>query len=289
MIEKSSQDLLIPYLLGSIFYFLLFITTSYYARIKGFLSLPFKKFSGIYTSGVDVFFNILFFILSFSSTGFLIALISSKGFPLSIFNQIAIPLFPFAFNICLIYLYGCFNSKFRPKALIKDMLYPGKKSVAKDIRDGFISFLLSLPPLFTFITLSEAILTSLNAQKGLGQDAVNFLIGAKENPISLSIALTTIIIGAPVIEEFLFRAVIQSFLRKKAGAIVSILFTSVFFSVFHFSLNQGFQNIVIIISLFILSIYLGFVYEKTRSLFSSITLHVTFNLINAIKIIFYSS
>ncbi len=289
MIEKSSHELLATYLLSSLFYFLIFLVTSYFAKMKGFLSLPFKRFSGMCTSGLDVFFNILFFILSFGSTGFLIAMLSSKGLPPSLFHQIAIPLFPFVINTFLIYLYACLNSKFHPKGLIKDTLYPGTKSISNDIGDGFLSLLLSLPPLFAFISLIEALFIWLNFQKGVGQDAVNFLIHAKENPISLTMALISIVIGAPMIEEFLFRGVMQSFLRKKAGAIASIILTSIFFSIFHFSLSQGLQNIAIIMSLFILSVYLGFVYEKTRSLFASITLHVTFNVINAIKIIFYSS
>jgi membrane protease YdiL (CAAX protease family) len=277
------------YLLGSLFYFLLFLVTTYIAKMKGFLSLPFRRFSGVCSTGSDVFFIGLFFILAFGSTGFFMAFSASRGAHPSLLHKILIPLSPFIINIVLVGVYAWINSKFRLKGLIKDNLYPGKKNISTDIRDGFIALVLSFPPLFVFISALEAFSLWMNLEQATSQDAVAFLMQAKQDPINLFIALICIVIGSPIIEEFLFRGVIQSYLRKKAGSIASIVLTSAFFSLFHFSLGQGIQNIPIIISLFILSLYLGFIYEKTRSLFSPLTLHVTFNVINAIKIIFYSS
>ncbi|MBI3211827.1 MAG: CPBP family intramembrane metalloprotease [Simkania negevensis] len=55
-------------------------------------------------------------------------------------------------------------------------------------------------------------------------------------------------------------------------------------TLFHLSSSQGVGNI----SLFIFALYLGFLYEKQCSLFASIALHMTFNSISVIRILFYN-
>ena len=92
---------------------------------------------------------------------------------------------------------------------------------------------------------------------------------------------------APIIEEFLFRGVLQRFLRQYLPKVKTWLLTAFLFSAIHFRWSQGVSNIEILIALFALSLLLSFTYEKTTSLFSPIGLHLTFNAITTSVIIVY--
>ena len=289
MIDTPSEPSLIGMFLSCIFFFLGFIVTTYFARIKGFLSLPFKSYTGIFCSGKDIIIILLFFVLSYTVFGSLIYMILAKYDLSSMTLLTLIPVISFLLNIALITIYAKINNKLYLLTLIKDPEFPGIQGIGSDILSGIKALILSLFPLFALMSLIEGITMWMEKETTPAQTAVKFLMQVKETPSSLFLALFTIIIAAPIIEEYLFRGVIQSYLRNKYGSISAIVSASALFSLFHFSPSQGFQNIGILLSLFILSLYLGFVYEKTRSLISNITLHVTFNLINAIKIIFYTA
>jgi len=75
---------------------------------------------------------------------------------------------------------------------------------------------------------------------------------------------------APLQEEVLFRGLLQSMLRKYIKPWPAILLTSILFAAVH----QEPQNIP---ALFVLSLVLGYNYERTGRLFSSILIHVLFN------------
>lgn len=275
-------------ILSSLFYFLVFLVSTYIAKIKGFFSLPFKNFCGVFASGVDVAACIAFFVFSFLFGGMLSAMLDfsddlSPVLVLSLAQSLSL-----AISITLITLYALIKKTFHPLYLIKDYRFPGNKSLTSDILSGLKTFLLSIFPLFTLMCLFEILVILKGGKPPAMQDAVAFLIRAAKDNNAIYPAIFAIVIAAPCIEEFLFRGVIQSFLRKKYGSKLAIIIASIVFSLFHFSTGQGFQNIFILPSLFILSLYLGFIYEKTHSLIASITLHVTFNLVNTIVIILHN-
>ena len=89
-----------------------------------------------------------------------------------------------------------------------------------------------------------------------------------------------------ILEEFLFRGVLQNFLKKYFKRDVSIIITSLVFAFFHYSPSQKLSNISIIGSLFVLACFLSFLYERQKSLFAPIFLHATFNAISIINLIF---
>ncbi len=287
MIEPHPQPSIISLILSGGLFLLGFIVSTYYAKLKGFLSLPFKTYTGIYCKGGDAIFILLFFILSNTVLGTIIYMLLSK-LPLSLQMMVTLaPVLSFFFNLIFLLSFGLITRKTYLFKLVKDQRFPGRQSLKQDIFSGIKALILSLFALYTVICLIEGITILLGGNTISEQTAVRFLMQVKETPLSLFFALFTIVIAAPLIEEYLFRGVFQSYLRKHLGSIKAIILTSVIFSLFHFSPSQGFQNISIILSLFILSLYLGFVFEKTRSLISSITLHLIFNLASAMKIIFY--
>ncbi|HZW04955.1 MAG TPA: type II CAAX endopeptidase family protein [Anaerolineaceae bacterium] len=79
------------------------------------------------------------------------------------------------------------------------------------------------------------------------------------------LAIIAYAVMAPLCEELLFRGVIQPVYAQK-GARWTVLFTGLLFILFHLSLLQG-------LSIILLSLALGYVYHRTRSLPASILTH----------------
>ena len=87
-----------------------------------------------------------------------------------------------------------------------------------------------------------------------------------------------VIILVPITEEFLFRGLLQSWLKQKLRSpLCSILFSSGIFVFFHYSSQLGLSNIPLLSSLFVLSCMLGYLYERQHSLWAPIGLHCFFN------------
>ncbi len=118
------------------------------------------------------------------------------------------------------------------------------------------------------------------------QVAVYFVKMTFAQPFYFFMAILTIVILAPLVEELLFRGFLQSFIRKHLGPHQAILITSLCFSFFHFSPEQGLSNIPIVGSLFSLALFLGYLYERQQSLFASIALHALFNGISVLNLYF---
>ena len=77
--------------------------------------------------------------------------------------------------------------------------------------------------------------------------------------------------AGPVVEELFFRGFMYGALRKYAGVFWATMVTAVLFSALH-------TNIVGFFPIMILGIALAYVYEKTGTLVSSITLHTIHNI-----------
>jgi membrane protease YdiL (CAAX protease family) len=87
---------------------------------------------------------------------------------------------------------------------------------------------------------------------------------------SSAIPLFFACIAAPLLEEMLFRGVIlRSFLQQYSRT-GSILWTSLLFAIAHLNVYQFFTALL-------LGVVLGWLYERTRSLWPSILLHAMFN------------
>lgn len=108
---------------------------------------------------------------------------------------------------------------------------------------------------------------------------------ALTNPPILIATLFSILIFAPIAEEFLFRYALQNYLKKYIKAKHAIIIAGLCFALLHISPSQGIGNIALIASLWMLGVFLGWVYERQGSLVASITLHMTFNVISTIQIV----
>jgi membrane protease YdiL (CAAX protease family) len=93
------------------------------------------------------------------------------------------------------------------------------------------------------------------------------------------------VIGAPVTEEIIYRGLLQTTLQQISGwrmRWVVIFILSGLFTMMH----MGAVPWQAMVSLFVLSICLGYLYERTGSLWPGIITHVLFNLTSTLLVIY---
>ena len=262
---------------------------SWSAYLRGYYDLPFRNVEGPLIKTYEFIliflgFLILFFLIGPIIISFILTLqkANSLNTQTLLVAQNCINLLIATLIVAL-----CFGkAKNRFRRIWKDYLFPGSEGIEKDILTGFLTWFIATPIVLAVSMLVELICNLTIGEVLHDQMAVILLKEAMKNPFSYVLALIAIIIGAPIVEEYIYRGILQSYLRTKLGYKNAIIFSSFLFALFHFSPAQNLLNIPLLISLFVFGGYLGFVYEKRRSLFASISLHVTFNFISVMKIIY---
>lgn len=269
------------------FFISLAFIISWIAYSSGYYKLPYKNFEGPNLALQDVFsFFFIFIVFYFLGQPFLIATALKYTSPEH--RLITLIVSPIAISLLTAFFFFLYSYLGNPKALLriwKDSSFPLNLPLLADIKLGLVFWVLGMPVIATLTYLAELFTSLIAKPTSQEQVAVKFLKDSLNSPI-LTVSLLSILIIAPLFEELLFRGVLLSYLRKKTGSLTAIFISSLIFSLFHFSPSQSTENIPILFTLFAFGCYLGFVYEKTRSLFSSIVLHVTFNSISVIRIIF---
>lgn len=152
-------------------------------------------------------------------------------------------------------------------------------------RKGFLSWFIVFPLVVLFSQLADQITQYFTGSAPHEQMAVLALKGADKGSWTFVVLLIFIVFLVPVLEETLFRGFLQNSLRKWITPVGSIIFTSIVFALFHYSPQQGWTNVTILSSLFLLSCFLGALVEKYQSLRASIGLHATFNGMSALFIL----
>lgn len=89
-----------------------------------------------------------------------------------------------------------------------------------------------------------------------------------------AVVIVSAVILAPLVEELIFRGLMQSMLRRVIGPWGAILASTGIFAFLHF--GQGAQAIP---ALLLLSVVLGYNYERTGRLVAPIAIHMLFNLV----------
>lgn len=163
-----------------------------------------------------------------------------------------------------------------------------KKSFFRNFFLGALTWFICYPLVVVLDQALASALELLSPQSELEQVAVQQLKLSMENPTLFYLLITFIILIVPIIEETLFRGFLQTWLRQKIPALYAILLSSFVFAGFHFSYSQGIGNIELLSSLFLLSLFLGYLFERQKSLWAPIGLHMTFNSISVMMIIWES-
>lgn len=183
------------------------------------------------------------------------------------------------------YLYSQAQEPELFKRIWKDRKIPHSKSILTDFLMGVMTWVISFPLVVALGQVADLILYLLFKFENYEQVAVRYLKTTLGSPPLLAVALFTILIAAPVIEEFLFRGCLQNFFKRYMIPRNAIIFSALCFSLFHFAPSQGIGNISLVASLFLFALFLGFIYERQGSLFASIGLHMTFNAVSTFRIL----
>jgi uncharacterized protein len=157
--------------------------------------------------------------------------------------------------------------------------------IAHNLGIGAFTWFMSFPFIVMVSQLVEIAFLSLDMNQHVDQVAVKNLKLIMQFPLIFTLTVLLIVSLVPISEEILFRGFLQKWAVQKLGRINGILCTSFLFAFFHFSFSQKWDNVELLLSLFILSCFLGFIYEKQRTLWASIGLHMTFNAISVMMII----
>lgn len=285
MVDNYSK-LLFDETKSCLIFFIAMLVTSGIAFFKGFYNLEKEEKIPIHLSYV----LFIFFIYLFVSLVLGPVFVKIFTHYISKTNAIAFSvLINFFLNTLIILFLSIFCLK--KNFLITKQIIKKKTSssnlISKDIFLGIFCWLIAFP-IVSFVTsvIDILVLVIYKVQKLPDQIAIEFIKSASTNPIYFSLAIIMIVIMAPIIEEFLFRGVLQNFLKVYFKRTYAIILTSIIFAFFHFSPQQKLSNFSILISLFVLSCFLSFLYEKQKSLISPIFLHATFNAISIINLIF---
>jgi len=151
----------------------------------------------------------------------------------------------------------------------------------KDLLEALAAWVISFPVvLFIGSTLEILLYFHYGTFELPDQVAVLFFKMTLGKPLYLAMALISIVVFSPLVEETLFRGFLQSWLRRHRSPTASIAITSACFTAFHFSTTQGASNIPILAALFVLGCFLGLLYERRQSLFAPLLLHILFNAVN---------
>jgi membrane protease YdiL (CAAX protease family) len=195
----------------------------------------------------------------------------------------------FLLSLC-IFIFLALYLKSLPKTLSRNIFRrEGERGpLIEDVWAGLTAWIVAFPLVLFLSQVLEALVTKIfNLTTLPEQIAVKYLKATFHESLYFTMAVISIVILAPLIEETLFRGFLQSYIRQHLGSKQAIVITSFCFSLFHFSFDQGVGNISIILSLFVLALFLGFLYEKRGSLLAPITLHATFNIISVINLYFF--
>jgi membrane protease YdiL (CAAX protease family) len=264
------------------------LIVTWIAYLKNFFSLPFKDFEGPQVRFFDCLAVFLIFIASYQLLAEELVKFLSKY--AHIHNRTTLlsisQLLTFLSTVVLLVLYGLICQGRRVSLKIwKDQTFPLSKPIYQDIGFGVLSWVVAIPMVVATSYFTQTLTDLFFGISEKEQLAVRYLKLALDEPFALFVALFSILIAAPFMEEYLFRGVLQSWLRTRLGPIKAIVVSSVFFAALHYSPQQAVTNIPLLVTLFTFALYLGFIYEKTRSLFAPAFLHVTFNFISAMRII----
>lgn len=155
----------------------------------------------------------------------------------------------------------------------------------KDFFFGMTSWLVIYPIVLLVGQISGLMTLLYTHVPHIDQVAVKYLKMTLAYPYLFGAMAILMVFIVPITEEFLFRGFLQTWLKGIFGKIGALIATSLIFALFHYSPSQGVHNADFVVSLFTLSIFLGWNYERQNSLWASIGLHATFNGVSVLFVI----
>lgn len=140
----------------------------------------------------------------------------------------------------------------------------------------FHVYLLIFPMMLGMMLISEFVVSKIPIKGGVFGDLYDSLSDALSSMSTDTIGIYILtVLFAPLLEEILFRGIIQKgLINKGIKPAKAILFSALAFGIFHLNPWQS-------VNAFLLGLVLGLVYYKTKSLLMPILLHAFNNFISA--------
>jgi len=154
------------------------------------------------------------------------------------------------------------------------------KNMLLNIKYGVTAYV-GLIPILLGVTLVAAALFKIFNIPVEPQQVVEMLKEETKTPSLIYMVVFASFLG-PFMEEIFFRGFVYGALRKKIGVLGSILASAVFFAYVH-------ANMASFMPILSLGILLAYIYEKTGSLVSSVTVHIMHNSFMLVFLLFLKS
>ena len=282
------------YLQLVILFGLLSVFSLWVARGQGFFILPNREVLKKYRMGFKSVFVLfaIYLLMTMVVAPLLVVFaqsiyrhLATDNLPMAVLGWIQLLSLLGIFLLFFLYAKGCDPELFR--RVWKDHTLANRKSILTDFLMGIMTWFIALPVVLAIGQIADMFLYYVFQFESYEQVAVRYLKETLQSPPLMVIALFMILIAAPIIEEFLFRGCLQTFFKRYMTRPKAILLSSACFALFHFASSQGLGNVSLILSLFTFALFLGFIYERQASLFASIGLHMTFNAVSTVRILFF--
>lgn len=153
---------------------------------------------------------------------------------------------------------------------------------------GIAGFLVAYPLVIAVGQSIHLVMSVAFSIKPTDQVVISVLKLSMHYPVMSTFMVIGVVCLVPIAEELLFRGYLQGWMRRYLNPGGAIVMTSMIFAGFHFSIRQGWSNVELLTSLFILSLFLGVLYEKNRTLWAPIGLHMIFNAFN-VSLVYWSA
>lgn len=173
-------------------------------------------------------------------------------------------------------LYLLWRAGFAPKGVRKIGLIPTKPG--RDLLWGVLAFFAAVPMVLAVIQLTTLIGWLFGHEPpALAHDMLKMLVES-DSIAGTALIVVSAVLVAPILEESIFRGLIQSVMVEALGE--SRRWAVVGVASFVFALIHGFEHWQALPGLFVLGMVLGWLYERSGSLWPGIALHMAFNGLN---------
>jgi membrane protease YdiL (CAAX protease family) len=150
----------------------------------------------------------------------------------------------------------------------------------RDLWVGSLAFCLVMPVVaFASIAAAEVGAMLVGPPEGAAHGTLRLISDHQDSPWAW-VLIAVAVVGAPVVEEIVYRGLLQSALLGATGrAWVSVVVTAGIFALMHWAALPADARHALV-PLFVLGVALGIVVERTKSIGAAIVVHALFNATN---------
>lgn len=155
----------------------------------------------------------------------------------------------------------------------------------RDLCWGVVGLFAAVPLVMGSIMMVQVVSALLGHEAPvIGHDMLNMLIES-DSALGSALIIISAVLIAPVLEEVIFRGLMQSVLVEWFGQSMRwgvVLVTATVFALVHVGSVPPAAMAQVIFGLLVFGVILGWLYERTGSLWPSIIVHIGFNALNVI-------